>query len=215
MLACLRHLPLALLVTLAACSTVQPKPPTGSSPAVHHRHLASLADIRQFDIRGRIGVQTNPRGFSGAMQWQHAATGDQILLFSPLGGQVAQISTTANGVELVTSDGKHYRASDAETLTQQTLGWSLPMQGLPDWVLGRPAAGPFTQASWDAMGRLTTLQQDGWDIEYADYVAVDGHQLPTRTSLRSPKLNLKLIVEQWQLSPQPAGDMQAQPGAAP
>lgn len=197
--ACLRHLSLALFFMLAACSGLQPKSQPGSSAAVHQQHLASLADIRQFNIRGRIGVQTNPKGFSGSIQWQHAVAGDQILLFSPLGGQVAQISTTANGVQLITSDDKHYEAADAETLTQQTLGWSLPMHGLPDWVVGRPTAGPIKQASWDAMGRLTTLQQDGWDIEYAEYVAVDGHQLPTRISLRSPKLNLKLIVERWQL----------------
>ncbi|HEX5538900.1 MAG TPA: lipoprotein insertase outer membrane protein LolB, partial [Methylophilaceae bacterium] len=145
---------------------------------------------------------TNPRGFSGSMQWQHALAGDQIQLFSPLGGQVAQISTTANGVELITSDGKSYQAADAETLTQQTLGWSLPMRGLADWVVGRPASGAVKDASWDTMGRLTTLQQDGWDIEYADYINIDGHQLPTRISLRSPQLNLKLIVENWQLKPE-------------
>jgi len=201
-LACLRHFSLTLFLMLSACSVVQPRPQPSSSVAVHEQHLADVAHIRQFAIHGRVGVQTNPRGFSGSMQWQHALTGDQIQLFSPLGGQVAQISTTAHGVELVTSDGKSYQAADAEKLTQQTLGWSLPMHGLPDWVVGRPASGTVKDASWDTMGRLTMLQQDGWDIEYADYINVDGHQLPTRISLRSPQLNLKLIVENWQLKPE-------------
>jgi outer membrane lipoprotein LolB len=54
------------------------------------------------------------------------------------------------------------------------------------------------------------LEQDGWDIEYAGYTDASGHQLPTRINLRSPELNLKLIVEHWQLPP--ASDVQARPG---
>lgn len=210
-----RHLSLAFFLLLTACSALQPKPPqVPQSEAAYRQHLASLQDVTQFNIRGRIGVQTNPKGFSGSLQWQHDTARDQILLFSPLGGQVAQINTIDDGVELLTSDGKRYQAADAATLTQQTLGWSLPMHGLPDWVIGRPSTGSIKNATWDAMGRLTTLQQDGWDIEYADYLVTDGHQLPTRISLRSPKLNLKLIIERWQLMPD-AKDAQADTGNDP
>ena len=73
------------------------------------------------------------------------------------------------------------------------------MHGLPDWVLGRPSGSTSGTAHWDAQGRLLTLQQDGWDIEYGQYVAVDGQQLPSRVTLKSPKVNLKLVIEQWSL----------------
>lgn len=191
----------ALFLLLGACSALQPRPPqTSAAPeTVYRQHLAELESVQHFAVRGRIGVQTNPRGFSGGLQWQHAPQHDAILLFSPLGGQVAQIDTAPDRVVLATSDGKRYAAADAESLTRKTLGWSLPMQGLPDWVLGRPADGTSGNAVWDAMGRLVALQQDGWDIEYDQYVAIDGQQLPTRVSLKSPKVNLKLVIEQWSL----------------
>ena len=193
----LRWLPLAAALGLSGCAGLQTQSQPASQPEVHQRHLASLADIKQFNIQGRLGVQTEGRGFSGSTRWHHDSTTDDIGLFSPLGSQVATINTTAAGVVLVTSEGKTYTANDAETLTQQTLGWSLPMQGLPDWVLGRPAPRAIEQSQWDEAGRLTRLKQDGWDIEYGQYIDSSGYQLPSKITLRSPKLNLKLIIERW------------------
>ena len=184
---------------LASCASM---PPTTvpSSPEVHQQHLASLANISQFGIKGRIGVQTEAKGFSGSMQWQHQPERDDIALFSPLGGQVAAISQTADVVSLVTSDNKRYEAPDAETLTEQNLGWRLPMSGLSDWVLGRPNAHAIINAQWDDAGRLVKLNQDQWDIEYSQYITTGDYQLPTRVTLRNPhRLTLKLIIQEWLL----------------
>ncbi|HLD09287.1 MAG TPA: lipoprotein insertase outer membrane protein LolB [Methylophilaceae bacterium] len=194
-------LPCAAGLLLIGCAAVQPiTQPSGSPAAAYQQHLASLANIKQFKLQGRIGVQTEGKGFSGTTHWQHDDAGDNIALFSPLGGQIATIKTTTDGVELVTSDGKSYSAKDAETLTQQNLGWSLPMQGLTDWVLGRPASGSnASDMIWDSTGRLTKLKQDGWEIEFPEYTEVNGQQLPGKINLRNPKLYLKLIVEQWEI----------------
>ncbi|HZV99586.1 MAG TPA: lipoprotein insertase outer membrane protein LolB [Methylophilaceae bacterium] len=194
----LRRLPLLAALTMAGCAALpsQQQQPA-STPQIHQQHLASLANIKQFYLEGRIGVQAEGRGFSGTTRWHHEGPANDIGLFSPLGSQVAKINITADGVTLITNNGKIYRANNAETLTQETLGWSLPMQGLPDWVLGRPKAGPVTESHWDQAGRLTRLQQDGWNIEYPQYAEAEGYQLPTKVTLRSPKLNLKLVIEQW------------------
>jgi outer membrane lipoprotein LolB len=196
-----RWLGLAVLLALSGCAGLQTAPQqSASSPEVHQQHLASLADIHSFDIQGRIGVQAEGKGFSGATRWHHAGEHDTIGLFSPLGGQVANIEKSASRVILTDGDGKTYQASDAETLTQQTMGWTLPMRGLPDWALGRPTSAPVDLAIWDAQGKLLRLKQSGWDIQYQAYMAADGHQLPSRITMSSPKLNLKLLVERWQLT---------------
>lgn len=176
---------------------MQPQP--ASVPEINRQHLASLASIHTFNMQGRIGVQTAGKGFSGSSNWSHDGKSDDIALFSPLGAQVATITTSADGVELVTGEGKTYEAADVETLTQQNLGWSLPMRGLPDWILGRPSTGAVQGQQWDEAGRLTRLEQDGWDIEYAQYVEANGYQLPGKVYMRSPKLNLKLIIERWEV----------------
>lgn len=187
---------------------MQPQEPA-SDAATHSRHLESIAHIQQFNVQGRIGVQTEGRGFSGSTRWQHTATHDSIALFSPLGGQVANINASPGSVVLIDSDGKSYRAQDAETLTQKTLGWQLPMKGLPDWVLGRPAPGDVEDSRWDQQGRLTRLRQQGWDISYDQYRDSQGYQLPGKVTLVSPRLNLKLVIERWELPPSTGGDSNA------
>lgn len=192
---------LAAVLSLTGCAALQQQPEPASDAATHQQHLDSVRDIREFHLQGRIGVQTEGRGFSGSTRWKHAAASDSIALFSPMGGQVANIDADAAGVVLVDSDGKSYRAADAETLTQKTLGWRLPMKGLPDWVLGRPAPGAIEDSHWDQAGRLTRLKQHGWDISYTNYQANQGYQLPGKVTLVSPKLNLKLVIERWELPP--------------
>lgn len=167
-------------------------------PASFQPHMQKLSTIRAFELHGRIGVQTEKKGFSGTLRWQHQAGGDDLGLFSPLGNQVGQIHADLDGVTLVTSDQKTYRAADAETLTEKTLGWRLPMSGLHDWVLGRPTVGAAQILSWDDAGNITHLRQDGWDIEYPQYAEFDGQQLPVKIVIKSIKLDLKLVIEGWQ-----------------
>jgi outer membrane lipoprotein LolB len=186
---------LIAIVTGCASSPVSKPVSTPASQNLQQQHLQSLATIQSFSLKGRIGVQTEGKGFSGSMQWQHDAADDQIALYSPLGGQVASIKKDADAVTLTDSSGQTISAQDAETLTQMTLGWRLPLTGLADWSLGRPTASPIDKMEFDETGRITHLVQEGWDIEYSDYAAFEGKQLPNKVYLRSPKVNIKLIVE--------------------
>lgn len=183
------------LLALAGCASL---PPPAVDAELNRKHLARTAQISAFTAAGRMAVQTEQRGFSGSLRWQHGADGDRLALFSPLGSQVAQIVAGRDGITLTTSDQKTYSAADAESLLQQTMGWSLPLAGLSHWVLGRPVQGHFEAAQWDAEGRFTRLRQNGWDIEYDAYATVDGMPLPGKVVLKSPKLNLKLLIERWE-----------------
>jgi outer membrane lipoprotein LolB len=182
---------------LASCATLAPPTPP-AEPATYLPHLQSITKIHAFELRGRIGVLTEKKGFSGLMHWHHHEEGDDIDLYSPLGSQLGQINTDADGVTLITSDQKVHHATDAETLTEQTMGWSLPLSGLNDWVLGRPAAGAMEILAWDEAGHIAHLRQNGWDIEYPQYVEVNAIQLPAKIVLKSARIDLRLVVESWQ-----------------
>jgi len=189
---------LALVILLQACATTQTAPNTPAteqSQNANAQHLQSLAGIKQFALKGRIGVQTQAKGFSGRLDWQHQLSYDHIALYSPLGSQVASIQKTPEKVTLEDGSGKQVSAIDAESLTEKTMGWKLPLTGLVDWSLGRPTSSPILASTWDEQGRLTTLKQDGWDIEYSDYIDFAGKQLPNKIYMRSPKVNIKLLVE--------------------
>ncbi len=166
---------------------------------LNRQHLDKIATIKQFSVKGRIAVNAESKGYSGGLTWAHNPETDKIEMFSPLGGKVSEITKNKIEVLLITSDGKHFNAIDAETLTQNTLGWRLPLSGLVDWVIGHPTSNsePATDIKLDNFGRIMTLKQDGWDIEYAQYAENDSYVLPSKITLRSPKVNLKLVVEKW------------------
>lgn len=177
--------------------------------ASYAQHLASIAPIQSFHVKGRIGVQTKHQGFSGGIDWQHATTKDSIALYSPLGGQVASVERSPESVTLTDAKGHSISAKDAETLTQTALGWQLPLAGLADWSIGRPylpcdkpvktdcalATDITIEKTLDATGRLLTLKQDGWKIEYQEYSPYKETSLPSKLYLTSPNVNIKLIIE--------------------
>jgi outer membrane lipoprotein LolB len=198
-----RLLPLLAALVFTGCATQQPMATQTPRSASNQRHLASIADIQDFSVEGRMGVQTEGRGVSGRINWQHIDKKDNISLYSPMGGKIASIITTDSSVTLTSNDGKTYTASDAEMLTQQTLGWRLPVTYLADWVVGRPTKGAIEQSSWDDTGKLIKLTQNGWEVEYLEYYEANGRQLPAKLSLRNPKLYFKLIIERWDTSANP------------
>ncbi len=179
----LRVLAAAALVTLPACAELPFLQPT-----------AGL----EFQLSGRIAVRYDKQGSSGNIAWRHRAAGDEMLITSPLGQGVARIEREGDTVTVTASDQRVYRAHDAESLTEQVLGFRVPLAGLSDWVRGKPAPGPARETR-DARGRLSELEQDGWRIYYLAYG--DGNGLPARLRLVYPGLELRLAIGEWQVRP--------------
>jgi outer membrane lipoprotein LolB len=97
---------------------------------------------------------------------------------------------------LSTSDGRTESDADPDALTEKLLGWRLPIAGLPYWVRGRALPSLPAQQTTGAGGRLATLNQAGWNIEYQAY-----HEtlaVPARLSLRRDTIDLRLVLDQWQ-----------------
>ena len=187
------------VLAVSACAT-QPIAPTPQPPenaTAHQQHLSTLANIQAFSLKGRLGVVTQKQGFSGSIEWQHHAATDNIDVYSPVGGKVANIAKNDSGVTLTDQKGHTIKASDAETLTETTLGFRLPLSGLSDWALGKPTTSKIEASSWDSEGRLLMLKQDGWDIGFENYLESNGTFLPNKIVLKSEKVNLKLLVEKW------------------
>lgn len=187
----------ALLLTNCATQTTNTTLPTPASRSAQQQHLAKVSHLQSFSLRGRLGVVTQKQGFSGSIDWQHHPQSDQIDVFSPLGGKIANIQKTPDAVVLTDVKGNSVKAADAESLTNMTLGFRLPLTGLNDWALGRPTSSKVDDMSWDDQGRLIMLKQDGWDIQYENYEEVKEVFLPKKIVLKSEQLNLKLLVEQW------------------
>lgn len=164
--------------------------------------LPATTDIRtapeSFQLNGRIGVNHDGQGFSGNLSWRHQASEDEIQLRTSLGQTVARIQRNAGSVTLDTSED-HYTAQNTAELTEQVLGWRLPLDGMQYWVLGHPAPDGAAESERDDGMRVIRLRQQEWRIEYRDYRMEGNFILPSRITMRKDKLELKLIVDSWEL----------------
>lgn len=181
---------LLLPLGLPGCASAPPAPQSVTRPA--------QAEHAPFVMSGRIAVKHNGERSSAAIRWTHNAEEDEILLFAPLGQTVARIHRAGQHVMLDTPD-KHYAAQDAEELTQQVLGWRLPLSGLEYWILALPApAGTFGIES-DANGQVSMLRQNGWTVSYTRYATSAPDSLPLRLALQREELEIQLLIDEWEM----------------
>jgi len=160
----MRAVALFFAAFLAACTHVEIKPPAGAL---------------EFSFSGRIAARYGQESFTGNIAWRHARDGDELLISTPTGQGVAQIVRQGEAVLLKTAEPREYRDSDSESLTKRVLGFPVPIEGLADWVQGKPSP---------------ALEKRGWKVEYQEY---DAERRPTRLRLTYSGIELRLAISQW------------------
>lgn len=183
----MRALPLPLLLLaaalLGACAAVAPPQALREG---------------EFAVVGRVAVRYGDEAASGRVAWRHTDADDDLVISSPLGQGIAEITRRDGVYTLVTADRQRFSAADPERLTEQALGYALPLEGLPDWLRGRAQPGVPAQTRYEGR-RLAELRQQGWTIEYLAYDD-DGH-LPKRLRLTRGTMDIRLAIEEWQVAP--------------
>ncbi len=104
--------------------------------------------------------------WTGRFSLAVAAKSVTLDLVSPVGTTLARFETDPLEARLlVPADGglRLVRGADPQALSEQVLGWSLPIAGIADWVEGRPAAGRPFRPLPDPSGS-DRFEQDGWAV---------------------------------------------------
>ena len=182
----------SLSFLLAACAGI---PRSGQISSVNPTAVTS------FELSGRINVRVEKDAYPGRVRWQHTLRTDELWFYSPLGTTVAHLRRDETGALLVNSDGQEYRAATLRKLTNQILGWDLPLDALPFWVRGLewPEAAKPTE-EYDDRGQLKRLDQAGWEVSYLDWAPAGVKGLPSKLDLQGERLRMRLLIEQWKVS---------------
>ena len=157
------------LAILALAATVL----TGCATGTANLSTAPVGDYREtIDLAGRLSVNYQkdgrPESINGNFNWEQAPGTIDVTLMSPLGQTVAAISVTPGSATLTQGGQAPRTAADIDSLTQQTLGWPLPVSGLRDWLQGYAvdAQGQRFRAS-PASNSVTT--KDGWRLRFVEW----------------------------------------------
>jgi outer membrane lipoprotein LolB len=166
-----RRLAIVCLVwLLGACAGLPPESQIRRTP----RTLA------EFEIDGRISIRVGQERHYANIAWRHSAERDDVLLTTPLGQGVAELSRDAGGARLLTSDRREVRAGDWEDLSERLFGSRLPLNDLPAWMAGQapPAA-------------------SGWHVEYLDYQSSAPDALPVLIEARRGDIGVRMKINDW------------------
>ena len=190
------------MTRLSAAALVVVGALAGCAPAALERApseavLPPLAEV--FEASGRLSARHGAEALAANFQWRHASERDELELVSPLGQTIAVLAGDATSVRLQAADGRVLTAGDWAALTQQGLGWPLPVDGLKYWMQGAARVGaPFTVEAGDD-GRAAVLRQDGWTIVYQAYTQTAAAVWrPSRMTASYPEVELRLAIDRWQ-----------------
>jgi outer membrane lipoprotein LolB len=188
---------LSAIGLVAGCSSLQTLPSLSQTKRNFHDNIL---------IQGRFSVayeQTNrPQSVQGRFQWQQQGQRIDIDLMSPLGQTMAKLAITPN-LATIQQTGKEIKsAPNIAELTEQTLGWSLPVAGMRDWLQGFNR-GTNNQHQSASPSGSNQFDSDGWHIHYVSWqqnsVSVYPKRIDlTRTSPQLHQLSLRIIIDQWE-----------------
>ena len=186
----LGRLGLILLLSLGGCAQL----PVAVAP----ESLRAAEPLRQFRLDGRLSVKSDGQRISASLAWQRVGAGETLLLSGPLGQGAAEIRRQDGVLTLKAADGSVITETSDERLMEQAIGLRLPLDGLVWWLSALPRPQVEFQAAAGEDGRLASLDQDGWHIEYSRYRQVDGRWLPGRIFASRGELEFRLVVDAWE-----------------
>jgi len=186
-----------VVVMLASCRTVPVHHEVPAAAQSWEARRPQLQARDKFELKGRVAVATGSDGFNARLRWTQDGKQTHMSLDGPLGAGGVQVTSDGSAVSIVTSRGDRLNNDAARAELANRLGFDPPIDNLRYWVLGVPEPSHPAQESLDAQQRLATLEQDGWQIQYTDYMSVSGEWLPSKLTLQRQGIRVRLVVDGW------------------
>lgn len=173
-------------MVLSACST---------TPRIEG---SAAAQLDSWSASGRLGVVSSAQSGSGRFDWQQRQAVSRVQLRGPVGIGALQMELDGTQLRLRAGDGGVYDADAALDELEQRLGVRLPVAQLRYWLIGQPAPGAHEWSNTDEQERV--LLQDGWRIRYQRMLQQGTLQLPEKLTLAQGEVQIRAVIERWQLN---------------
>lgn len=188
---------LATILITQGCAWLQTgTPPPADTQVNWLEHVRTLTLLKEWQIKGKIGVRTTNDGGSAYVDWTQSFDSFYIVLNGPLGQGTTIVTGNPSGARLEQSDGT-WIAESPDQLVQEHTGWEIPINDLLYWIKGLPAPGEEAQMTHNALGTLATLEQNGWSLQFDQYAVSLGTLLPQRIRISKGELRVVVVVKSW------------------
>jgi outer membrane lipoprotein LolB len=188
--------PAALAATLlvAACAPAPTRPTQAGDAARQAAAEAALG--RNWEFHGKVALSQGREGGTLNLRWRQQGEDFRIDLSAPITRQGWRLTSEAGRFRLEGLEGGAREGEDAEALLLEATGWRIPVSAMSHWVRGARGGDADADFTADPEGRIATLRQDGWDIEYREWFAATP-PLPRKVFARKAEASVRLAIEAW------------------
>ena len=183
--------PLCVLLLLTSCAEL---PRQAETDLNWRDRSAQLASLSHWNASGKLAIRTEDQSESATLEWVQANNISKIHLSGPMGLGATAIESDRKYLQ-ISHNGKTQRYDIASA--DATLGWDLPLQALPYWILGLPSPHSPILAEVIEHGLLRHVEQLGWTVTYERYGQFDQYTLPTRLKIERDSTRARLIIRNW------------------
>ena len=183
----------AAAMLLSACHVAPPKP---AVLMAWSDRLPQLQAAAHWDLQGRAAGAVGAQGWQASLEWRQSDERADVRLAGPLGAGAVALKLSPQGIQLDPP-----AAADPQVFLQDRLGFAPPFERLRYWLLGVPSPAQPFEFTPNADGRAARILQDGWAIEYGEYMRAGPDVLPKRLVLRRDQVRVRVAVDRWNLAP--------------
>ncbi len=194
---------LLLGLALAACTSLEPVAPIGSTN--FQANQQELLAHQEWSLKGRLSVRQERQSDTVNINWQQHNQNFDITLRGTLGIGSVHLYGNDHGLTMEKSGESPVNLPNLEALTKDYLSFEFPAAYLLYWVRALPVPGMSAATVFDENSRLTSLTQNDskgrpWLLTFDRYAVVQGLVLPGRIKLTKDAVQLTFLVDQWQLN---------------
>jgi outer membrane lipoprotein LolB len=194
-------------IFLSACQNMLSQ---SSNQAPLNQHIAwkdretQLKTLNQWKIHGKIGgkvtIQQKTQDISAELVWEQNNNTYDVHLFGPFGSNMVRIFGDLQNASLITYSENETISHNARYLLKEKTGLDLPVTDLYYWVRGLPAPKLHATLHFDTYNHLTSLEQDGFKIQYLNYTAVNNRvDLPSLLAITGKNTSVRISIKDWYL----------------
>jgi len=168
---------LSFAAVLAGCATTGTNTPNANVP------VAAYRDTVDFSGSLSVSYQQDGQAHNDTVRysWSQRPDNIDVTITGPLGQTLATLHVTPQAATLTQPDRVPRTAKDIDTLTAQTLGYALPVNGLRDWMQGY-ATDANGQRFTASPANNEVFTKDGWRLRFAEWQGNAATPMPRRIS---------------------------------
>lgn len=183
---------------ISSCSYLPSSIAPDNKRMTWRQRQTQIKRFTSWHAKGALAVKEGKKGFTARMQWKQSAPKVyQLSLYGPLGSGHVELKGRPESVTLIDNKTKK-TAKDGESLLQKETGYTIPVDNFYYWVRGLPAPSSHAELSHDPYGHIVRLLQSGWHIQYQQYTAYKGIDLPAKIVMNRDSIKVKVIINEWQ-----------------